>query len=112
MLALVDQWRDDTPSEELEDPALQDDTDAIVRVDAMTLSDEAIGTVEAVGTCVRTIEIGDRVLVASAPAERVRVPLADAAVCKVPEGATDGELLMLATFFRRATPSLAATRAR
>jgi len=103
MLALLDQRPDET---------LQTNTDVIVRVDAVTLCDEAIGTVEAVGSQVTTIEVGDRVLLPSALAERVRVPFADSSVCRVPDGATDGELLMLATFFRRATPSSAAARAR
>jgi len=80
---------------------LEADSDAIVRVEAVTLCDEVIGTVEAVGPQVTTIEVGDRVLVASAPSDYVRVPLADTAAYKVPQGATDGELLMLATFFRR-----------
>jgi alcohol dehydrogenase len=70
--------------EEVPDPTLQADTDAIVRVDAVTicgtdlhilkgdvpavtdgriLGHEAVGTVEAVGTGVRTLAAGDRVLV-------------------------------------------------
>src|SRR5438132_3651404 len=70
--------------EEVPDPILQADTDAIVRVDATTicgtdlhilkgdvaavtdgriLGHEAVGTVDAVGTGVKTIKVGDRVLV-------------------------------------------------
>src|SRR5262245_25788101 len=96
----------------LEDPMLVADTDAIVCVEAVTLCDDAIGTVEAIGSHVTTIEVGDRVLLPSALADRVRVPFADTALCKVPEGATDGEWLILAAFLRRPTPCLAAARAR
>src|SRR5947207_2024089 len=70
--------------EEVPDPVVQADTDAIVRVDAVTicgtdlhimkgdvpavtdgriLGHEAVGTVEEVGTGVKTINVGDRVLV-------------------------------------------------
>jgi alcohol dehydrogenase len=70
--------------EEVADPAMQSDTDAIVRVDAVTicgtdlhilkgdvpevtdgriLGHEAVGTVEAVGRAVKTLAVGDRVLV-------------------------------------------------
>ena len=70
--------------EETEDAALQADTDAIVRVDAVTicgtdlhilkgdvpavtdgriLGHECVGTVEAVGPGVKTLAVGDRVLV-------------------------------------------------
>jgi alcohol dehydrogenase len=70
--------------EEAPKPTLQSDTDAIVRVDAVTicgtdlhilkgdvptvnegrvLGHEAVGTVEAVGAGVKTVEAGDRVLV-------------------------------------------------
>jgi alcohol dehydrogenase len=70
--------------EEVPTPAIVDDTDAIVRVDAVTicgtdlhilkgdvpavtegriLGHEAVGTVEAVGAGVRTVNVGDRVLV-------------------------------------------------
>ena len=70
--------------EEVPNPAIVDDTDAIVRVDAVTicgtdlhilkgdvpavtdgriLGHEAVGTVEAVGSGVKNVEPGDRVLV-------------------------------------------------
>ena len=70
--------------EEVPDPTIQDDTDAIVRVDAVTicgtdlhimkgdvpavtdgriLGHEAVGTVEAVGAGVKNVAVGDRVLV-------------------------------------------------
>jgi alcohol dehydrogenase len=70
--------------EEVDKPIVQDDTDAVVRVDATTicgtdlhilkgdlpavtdgriLGHEAVGTVEAVGTGVKTVRVGDRVLV-------------------------------------------------
>ncbi len=70
--------------EEVPDPQLQDDTDAIVRVDAVTicgtdlhilkgdvpavtdgrvLGHEAVGTVQSVGSGVKNVEVGDKVLV-------------------------------------------------
>src|SRR3954447_23470321 len=70
--------------EEVPDPVLQADTDAIVRVDAVTicgtdlhilkgdvpavtngriLGHEAVGTIVEVGTGVRTVRPGDRVLI-------------------------------------------------
>ena len=70
--------------EEVSDPRIQDDTDAIVRVDAVTicgtdlhimkgdvpavtdgriLGHEAVGTVEAIGVGVKNVAVGDRVLV-------------------------------------------------
>jgi alcohol dehydrogenase len=70
--------------EEVDKPEVRDDTDAIVRVDATTicgtdlhilkgdlpavadgriLGHEAVGTVESVGTGVKTVRAGDRVLV-------------------------------------------------
>ncbi len=70
--------------EEVPDPVIVDDTDAIVRIDAVTicgtdlhilkgdvpavtdgriLGHEAVGTVEAVGAAVANVHVGDRVLV-------------------------------------------------
>jgi alcohol dehydrogenase len=70
--------------EELPDPVLEADTDAIVRVDAVTicgtdlhilkgdvpavtdgrvLGHEAVGTVQAVGSAVKAVSVGDKVLV-------------------------------------------------
>ena len=70
--------------DEVPDPQLRDDLDAIVGVDAVTicgtdlhilkgdvpevelgrvLGHEAVGTVEAVGSAVRTVQPGDRVLI-------------------------------------------------
>ena len=70
--------------EEVPKPTLQDDTDAIVRVDAVTicgtdlhilkgdvpavtdgriLGHEAVGTVEEVGSAVKNVDVGDKVLV-------------------------------------------------
>ncbi|HET6771825.1 MAG TPA: zinc-dependent alcohol dehydrogenase family protein [Acidimicrobiales bacterium] len=70
--------------EEVRDPSLQADTDAIVRVDAVTicgtdlhilkgdvpavtdgrvLGHEAVGTVEQVGSAVKNVKVGDKVLV-------------------------------------------------
>src|ERR1022692_1825495 len=70
--------------EEVQKPQISDDTDAIVRVDAVTicgtdlhilkgdvpdvtdgriLGHEAVGTIEEVGAGVRTVSVGDRVLV-------------------------------------------------
>ena len=70
--------------EDVSDPVIQEDTDAIVRVDAVTicgtdlhilkgdvpavtdgriLGHEAVGTVEAIGDGVRNLTVGDRVLV-------------------------------------------------
>ena len=72
--------------EEVPDPTIVEDTDAIVRVDAVTicgtdlhilkgdvpevtdgriLGHEAVGTVEEVGSGVKTLRPGDRVLVSS-----------------------------------------------
>jgi alcohol dehydrogenase len=70
--------------EDVDQPVIRDDTDAIVRVDATTicgtdlhilkgdvpavtdgriLGHEAVGTVESVGTGVKRVEVGDKVLV-------------------------------------------------
>jgi alcohol dehydrogenase len=149
MRALVYHGPGNKAWEEVPDPTLQDDTDAIVRVDAVTicgtdlhilkgdvpevtdgriLGHEAVGTVEAVGSGVKTLTVGDRVLVScitscgacrfcregrygqcrggggwilghlidGTQAELVRVPFADTSTYKVPAGATDEEILMLA----------------
>lgn len=135
--------------EDVERPAISADTDAIVRVDAVTicgtdlhiwkgdlpevnngriLGHEAVGTVEEVGSGVRSLNAGDRVLIScitacgscrycregrygqciggggwvlgheidGTQAEWVRVPFADTSTYKVPSGATDEEILMLA----------------
>ncbi len=135
--------------EEVPDPQLQADTDAIVRVDAVTicgtdlhilkgdvptvtegriLGHEAVGTVEAVGSGVKNVRVGDRVLVScitscgacrfcrdgrygqclggggwilghlidGTQAERVRVPFADTSTYRMPDGASDEQILMLA----------------
>jgi alcohol dehydrogenase len=84
MRALVYHGPNDKSWDEVPDAALVDDTDAVVRVDATTicgsdlhilkgdlpevtpgriLGHEAVGTVEAVGTAVRNLKAGDRVLV-------------------------------------------------
>ena len=92
--------------EDVRDPTMQANTDAIVRVDAMTRG-TCLGTVEAIGPAVTTIEVGDRVLISSirpgrlidcSQAELVRVACADTSTCRVPEGVSDGEVLSLATF--------------
>ena len=135
--------------EDVPDPTIQADTDAIVRVDAVTicgtdlhilkgdvpavtdgrvLGHEAVGTIEAVGTGVKTLAVGDRVLVScitscgtcrfcrerrygqclggggwilghlidGTQAELVRVPFADTSTYRVPAGAADEQILMLA----------------
>jgi alcohol dehydrogenase len=149
MRALVYHGPGDKAWEEVPDPSIQDDTDAIVRVDAVTicgtdlhilkgdvptvtpgriLGHEAVGTVEAVGAGVKTLTPGDRVLVScisscgscrfcregrygqclggggwilghlidGTQAEYVRVPFADTSTYKVPAGASDEQILMLA----------------
>ena len=115
MRALLDRGVESRESEEVRDPMLQADTDVLLRVDAVTPcgthlheQGDAVGTVEAVGPGVKTIEIGDRVLVscitpcgAGSFAELLRVPFADTSTCRVPDGVTDGQILMLATFFRQ-----------
>ena len=135
--------------EEVPKPQVTDDTDAIVRVDTVTicgtdlhilkgdvpavtdgriLGHEAVGTVDAVGSGVKNVKAGDRVLVScisacatcrfcregrygqclggggwilghkidGTQAEYVRVPFADTSTYRVPDGATDDEILMLA----------------
>lgn len=135
--------------QEVPDPHIQEPTDAVVRVDAVTicgtdlhilkgdvpevqpgriLGHEAVGTVTAVGAAVRNLAPGDRVLVScisacgscrfcrdgsygqclggggwilghlidGTQAEYVRVPFADHSTHKVPDGVTDGDMLMLA----------------
>jgi alcohol dehydrogenase len=130
-------------------PTILDDTDAIVRVDATTicgtdlhilkgdvpevtvgriLGHEAVGTVVEVGTGVKSVSPGDRVLVScisacgrcrfcrearygqclggggwilghlidGTQAEFVRVPFAETSTYRVPDGASDEEILMLA----------------
>src|ERR1700687_2997852 len=84
MLALVYHGPGQKTWEEVDKPVVRDDTDAIVRVDATTicgtdlhilkgdlpavidgriLGHEAVGTVESVGTGVKIVQAGDRVLV-------------------------------------------------
>jgi alcohol dehydrogenase len=135
--------------EEVPDPVVTDVTDAVVRVDCTTicgsdlhilkgdlpevtegriLGHEAVGTVEAIGSGVTTVAVGDRVLVScisacgrcrycregrygqclggggwilghlidGTQAELVRVPFADTSLYRLPDGARDEEILMLA----------------
>ncbi len=84
MKALVYHGPGEKAWDEVPDPTVQDDTDIIVRVDSTTicgsdlhilkgdtpevtrgriLGHEAVGTVSSVGTGVKTVSIGDRVLV-------------------------------------------------
>jgi alcohol dehydrogenase len=84
MKALVYHGPGEKAWEEVPDPKVQDDTDIIVRVDSTTicgsdlhilkgdtpevtrgriLGHEAVGTVSSVGTGVKTVSLGDRVLV-------------------------------------------------
>ena len=136
-------WKD------VADPIIEDNGDAIIRVDATTicgsdlhiltgdvpettpgriLGHEAVGTVVEVGSEVKTLTVGDRVLVScisacgrcrfcregrfgqclggggwilghlidGTQAEMVRVPFADTSTYRVPAGAHDEEILMLA----------------
>jgi len=135
--------------EEVPDPEITDEGDAIVRVDATTicgtdlhilagdvpavrpgriLGHEAVGTVDEVGDNVHRLSPGDRVLVScisgcgscqfcrqgrygqctegggwvlghqidGTQAEYVRVPYADTSTYRIPNGARDEEILMLA----------------
>ncbi len=84
MHALVFHGKGQRSWDEVPDPMIQDDSDAIVGIDAVTicgtdlhilkgdvpavtpgrvLGHEAVGTVEAVGSAVRSVQPGDRVLV-------------------------------------------------
>ncbi len=84
MKALVYHGPSDKAWEDVDQPVVRDDTDAIVRVDATTicgtdlhilkgdvpavtdgriLGHEAVGTVESIGTGVRRVKVGDKVLV-------------------------------------------------
>ena len=149
MRALVYHGPNQKAWEEVPDPTIRDDTDAIVRVDAVTicgtdlhilkgdvpavtdgriLGHEAVGTVTEVGSGVKNVKVGDRVLVScitacgacrfcregrygqclggggwilghlidGTQAELVRVPFADTSTYKVPAGASDEQILMLA----------------
>jgi alcohol dehydrogenase len=149
MKALVYNGPDSKSWAEVPRPTLLADGDAIVRVDVTTicgsdlhilkgdtpevtagriLGHEAVGTVEEVGTGVKTLSPGDRVLVScisacgacrfcregrygqclggggwvlghlidGTQAEFVRVPFADTSTYRVPENASDEEILMLA----------------
>jgi alcohol dehydrogenase len=149
MKALVYKGPGSKSWDEVPNPTIQANTDAIVRVDCTTicgsdlhilkgdvpevtegrvLGHEAVGTVESVGSAVTTVVPGDRVLVScisscgrclycrqsrfgqclggggwilghlidGTQAEYVRVPFADTSTYKVPEGASDEEVLMLA----------------
>jgi alcohol dehydrogenase len=100
--------------DEVPDPVIQQDTDAVVRVDAVTicgtdlhilkgdvpavtdgriLGHEAVGTVTAVGAGVKTVQVGDHVLVSCITAcGRCRYN----SLHQVPAGVSDEEVLMLA----------------
>jgi alcohol dehydrogenase len=149
MRALVYHGPGDKAWEEVPDPEIADEGDAIVRVDATTicgtdlhilagdvpgvrpgrvLGHEAVGTVDEVGEGVRRLSPGDKVVVPcvspcgtclycrqgrygqcrngggwvlgrtidGTQAEYVRVPFADTSVYRVPGGAADEDMLMLA----------------
>ena len=135
--------------EEVPDPEITDEGDAIVRIDATTicgtdlhilagdvpevrpgriLGHEAVGTVDEVGDNIHRLSPGDRVLVScisacgtcqfcregrygqcleeggwvlghridGTQADYVRVPYADTSTYRIPDGASDEEILMLA----------------
>jgi alcohol dehydrogenase len=107
--------------EEVPDPKIVDDSDAIVRiistticgtdlhilkgdVPAMTpgriLGHEAVGTVTEIGPGVRSVKRGDHVLLSCISAcgrcRFARVPFADTSTYQVPEGLTDEQVLYLA----------------
>ncbi|HLI53680.1 MAG TPA: zinc-dependent alcohol dehydrogenase family protein [Acidimicrobiales bacterium] len=149
MKALVYHGPAEKSWEAVPDPKIEVSTDVIVRVDTTTicgtdlhilkgdvpevtagriLGHEAVGTVEEVGTGVKTLSPGDRVLVScisacgtcrfcregrygqctggggwilghlidGTQAEYVRVPFADTSTYRLPQGASDEEILMLA----------------
>ena len=149
MKALVYEGPGSKSWKDVPDPVIQDDSDAIVRVDATTicgtdlhilkgdvpetgpgriLGHEAVGTVTEIGSGVKSVAVGDRVLVScisacgrcrfcrdgrfgqclggggwilghlidGTQAEFVRVPFADTSTYRVPDGASDEEVLMLA----------------
>ena len=149
MKALVYEGPGSKTWKEVADPVIQDDGDVIVRVDATTicgsdlhilkgdvaetepgtiLGHEAVGTVLEIGSGVKTLAVGDRVLVScisacgrcrfcreghygqclggggwilghlidGTQAELVRVPFADTSTYRVPDGASDEEVLMVA----------------
>lgn len=149
MKALVYEGPGSKSWKDMPDPVIQDDSDAIVRVDATTicgtdlhilkgdvpetgsgriLGHEAVGTVTKIGSGVKSVAVGDRVLVScisacgrcrfcrdgrygqclggggwilghlidGTQAELVRVPFADTSTYRVPDGASDEEVLMLA----------------
>jgi alcohol dehydrogenase len=149
MKALVYEGPGSKSWKDVPDPVIQDDSDAIVRVDATTicgtdlhilkgdvpetgpgriLGHEAVGTVTEIGSGVKSVAVGDRVLVScisacgrcrfcrdgrfgqclggggwilghlidGTQAELVRVPFADTSTYRVPDGASDEEVLMLA----------------
>jgi len=149
MKALVYEGPGSKSWKDVPDPVVIDDGDAVVRVDATTicgtdlhilkgdvpettagriLGHEAVGTVVEIGSGVKTVAVGDRVLVScisacgrcrfcregrygqclggggwilghlidGTQAELVRVPFADTSTYRVPDGASDEEVLMLA----------------